>query len=140
MEAAKDTAAASIETMRRFIEEVQNSGRLEQIPDRLTPDFVDHTPAPGLTGDVEGVKGILGAIRAGFPDHDARIELQIAQDDLVATYKSFTGTHQGDFLGIPPTGKRATLRVMDFVRVRDGKIAEHWNVVDIAGLQTQLQG
>jgi predicted ester cyclase len=50
----------------------------------------------------------------------------------------FTGTHTGDFLGIPPTGKRATIRVMDMVRYRDGRIAEHWSVVDIAGVRAQL--
>ena len=50
----------------------------------------------------------------------------------------FTGTHRGEFFGVPPTGKRASIRVMDFVRYQDGKVAEHWNVVDVAGLMQQL--
>ena len=86
----------------------------------------------------EGVRAVLGAIRAGFPDHDARVIHMIAEDDLVATYKTFTGTHTGDFFGIPATDRRATIRVMDVVRYRDGVVAEHWNVVDFAGLQAQL--
>ena len=62
----------------------------------------------------------------------------VGEDDTVATYKTFTGTHQGEFMGIPATGKRVTVQVMDFVRVRDGKIAEHSNVVDVFGLLAQL--
>ena len=63
----------------------------------------------------------------------------VAEGDLVATYKTFTGTHTGDFLGIPATGKQATIRVMDIVRYRDGRIAEHWSVVDLAGVRAQLE-
>jgi predicted ester cyclase len=84
------------------------------------------------------VRAVLGAIRAGFADHDAQVIHIVAEDDLVATYKTFTGTHTGDFFGIPATGKRATIRVMDFVRYRDSLVIEHWNVVDLAGLQAQL--
>jgi predicted ester cyclase len=80
-------------------------------------------------------------IRArGFPDHDAKVEHMIAEGDLVATHKTFTGTHTGEFFGTAPTGRRATIRVMDIVRYRDGKVAEHWNIVDFAGLMRQLQG
>ena len=87
---------------------------------------------------IEGVRAILGAIRAGFPDHDAAVLQMVAEGDLVATHKTFTGTHDGEFFGMPATGKRATIRVMDFVRYEDGKIVEHWNVVDMAGLLAQL--
>ena len=87
---------------------------------------------------VAGVSAILGAIRAGFPDHDAKVVHMVAEGDLVATYKVFTGTNSGDFFGMPPTGRRATIRVMDFVRYTDGKVAEHWNIVDMAGLMQQL--
>ena len=124
----------------RFIQQVQNDGDIAATDDYIAEDFVDHTPAPGLPPTRAGAKAIFSAIRAGFPDHDAVVEHMVAEGDLVATYKSFTGTHEGEFFGIPPTGKRATIRVMDFVRYRDGKIAEHWNVVDLAGLQAQLAG
>jgi len=59
--------------------------------------------------------------------------------DLVATYKTLTGTHTGDFFGTPPTGRRATILVMDLVRYDGGRIAEHWGVIDMAGLMAQLQ-
>jgi steroid delta-isomerase-like uncharacterized protein len=121
-----------------FVERVQNQGELAALDELLADDMVDHTPAPGLPGDREGAKAIIGAIRAGFPDHDAQVIHMVAEGDLVATYKTFTGTHEGDFLGIPPTGRRATIRVMDFVRYRDGQITDHWNIVDIPGLMAQI--
>jgi predicted ester cyclase len=79
-------------------------------------------------------------IRAGVPDHDAKVEHMVAAGDMVATYKTFTGTHEGELMGIPPTGRRVTIRVMDFVRYRDGRLSEHWNIVDVAGLMAQLGG
>jgi steroid delta-isomerase-like uncharacterized protein len=123
---------------REFVERIQDQGDIDAVDDFLAEDFVDHTPPPGMGDDREAVKQLFHAIRAGFPDHDAEV-IEIAADgDLVATYKTFTGTHEGDFLGIPATGRKATIRVMDFVRFRDGKVSEHWNVVDMAGLMAQL--
>jgi predicted ester cyclase len=85
------------------------------------------------------VRAIFGAIRQGFPDHDATVVQMIAEGDLVATYKTFTGTNTGDFFGAPATGKRATIHVMDFVRYDGGRVAEHWGVVDLVGLRAQLE-
>ena len=123
---------------RRFVDEVQAKGRLELVDDWLAEDAVDHTPPPGMPGNRETARQIFQMIRAAFPDHDAQIVHMISEGDLVATYKTFTGTHEGEFMGIPPTGRRATIRVMDFVRIREGKVAEHWNIVDVAGLMAQL--
>ncbi len=124
--------------VRRFVEDVQNDGNTDRTFDYVAEDAVNHSTPPGLPPDGRGAKLIFEAIRAGFPDHDAVIHEMIAEGDLVATRKSFTGTHTGEFFGIPPTGKRATFDVIDFVRVRDGKIVEHWNIVDQLGLLQQL--
>jgi steroid delta-isomerase-like uncharacterized protein len=102
------------------------------------PGCIDHSLPPGLPTGAEGVAAVLGMIREAFPDHDATVLQMVAEGDLVATHKTFTGTHLGAFFGVPPTGKRATIRVMDFVRYEHGRIAEHWNVVDVAGLMAQL--
>lgn len=123
----------------RFVEVLQHEGELGRVEEFVHPDVVDHSLPPGLPGGAEGVRVILGAIRQGFPDHDARVVHMIAEGDLVATYKVFTGTHTGDFFGTAPTGKRATIRVMDFVRYEDGRIAEHWGIVDLAGLMAELE-
>ena len=131
---ASDNAASQ----RRFVDEVQDKGDHSVIDELVAEDVVDHTPFPGTSPGRQGVKEVMGAIRGGFSDHDAEVIHMVADGDLVATYKTFTGTHDGEFLGVPPTGKRATIRVMDFVRYRDGQIVEHWNVVDVAGLMAQL--
>jgi steroid delta-isomerase-like uncharacterized protein len=123
-----------------FVRAVQDEGRLDLVDEFVRPDFVDHALPPGLPGGPDGVRAVLGMIREGFPDHDAKVVHMVAEGDLVATYKTFTGTHRGAFFGVPPTGRRATIRVMDFVRYEDGAIAEHWNVVDVAGLMEQLTG
>lgn len=133
-------AAANKAKRLEFVTLVQGEGQFDRIGDFIADEIVDHNAMPGGPGGIEGVKAILGAIRAGFPDHDAKVVHLVAEGDLVATYKTFTGTNSGSFFGMPPTGKRATIRVMDFVRCRNGKVTEHWNIVDMAGLMEQLEG
>lgn len=133
-----DSAQANKARQQSLVETLQNRGELSRIPEFIDPAIVDHTRPPGLPEGIEGVRAILGMIRQGFPDHDAKVVHMVAEGDLVATYKTFTGTNKGSFFGAPPTGKKATIRVMDFVRYRDGKVAEHWNIVDMAGLMQQL--
>jgi steroid delta-isomerase-like uncharacterized protein len=124
--------------VRRFIEETQARDNLEAVDEFVAEDCVDHTPPPGVTPDREGAKQTFALFRAAFPDHDALVLDMVGEGDTVATYKTFTGTHRGEFMGIPATGRRVTVRVMDFVRLRDGKIVEHSNVVDVHGLLAQL--
>lgn len=138
MDQSEGSSAENKERQRRFVEVLQERGEIDRVDEFVRPDFVNHTGRPGNPSGPEGVRAGLAAFRAGFPDHDAEVVHLVAEGDLVATYKTFTGTHTGDFLGIPATGKRATIRVMDFVRYRDGRIAEHWSVIDLAGLRAQL--
>ncbi len=140
MNESRRQSDANRDRQRAFVETVQNRGELAAVDEFIAADFVDHTPFPGVPPGIEGARRIFALIRTAFPDHDAQVVHQIAEDDLVATYKTFTGTHSGEFMGVPPTGRRATIRVIDFVRYRDGRIAEHWNVVDVAGLMQQLTG
>ena len=135
---AIDRAAANKARQQSLVDTLQNRAEIDRVAEFIQADIVDHSAYPGMPAGIEGVKMIFAAIRQAFPDHDARIVHQIAEGDLVATYKTLTGTHRGDFFGTPPTGKRATIRIMDFVRYANGKVAEHWGIVDIAGLMQQL--
>ncbi len=137
---SQPAAARNKERQRTFVEVLQREGALDRVDEFVRPDFVDHSLAPGLPTGPEGVRAVLGAIRRGFPDHDAEVVHMVAEGDLVATYKTLTGTHSGDFFGLAPTGRRATIRVMDVVRYEDGRVAEHWGLVDLHGLMAQLQG
>jgi len=76
--------------------------------------------------------------RTAFPDVRFTVEDQIADGDLLANRFTVRGTHQGEFMGIPPTGKQATVSGIDMIRVRDGKVVEHWVQMDQMGLMQQL--
>jgi steroid delta-isomerase-like uncharacterized protein len=136
--AIADRTKANKARQHSLVDTLQNNGQLDRIGEFIAGDIVDHSGAPGMPDGIEGARMILGAIRRAFPDHDAKVVHMVAEGDLVATYKTFTGTHRGDFFGTPASSKRVTIRVMDFVRYREGKVAEHWNIVDFAGLMQQI--
>jgi steroid delta-isomerase-like uncharacterized protein len=124
--------------MRRFIDEFQTAGNEAVADELLAPDFVDHTPLPGFGPGREDVKRLFAMLRSAFPDLRGEVVEQFVDGDRVATRKTFHGTHRGELFGKPGSGKRVAIRVMDIVRIRDGQIVEHWNVVDVAGLMGQL--
>ena len=124
--------------VRRFIEEFQNGGNESAAEELLAADFVDHTPFPGVSPDREGVKRLFAALRQAFPDLRAKIHDQLAEKERVATRMTFRGTHRGEFLGIAPTGRSVSFDVIDVVTIADGRIAEHWNVIDLMGLLQQI--
>ena len=123
---------------RRFVEEFQTKNDVSVAEEMLADDFVDHTPFGPIPGTKEGVIQLFAMLRQAFPDLRAEIHDLLADGDRVVTRKTFHGTHQGEFLGIPPTNKSAAWDIIDIVTYRDGKIAEHWNVVDALSLMQQL--
>jgi len=96
---------AAIAVVRRNTEEVQGTGNWRVFEELFADDFVDHTPQPGTTPDKDGVRVLYKRLRTAFPDFRPEIHWQAAAGDLVTTYKTYHGTHQGEFLGIPATGK-----------------------------------
>ena len=111
--------------IRRFVEEVQNKKNWDVYDELNDPAFVNHSAPPGIPSDREGGKIYLAAFLNAFPDCRFTVDDMIAEGDQVVTKKTFTGTHEGEFAGIPPTGKRVTLQFVDIMRVRDGRIVEH---------------
>jgi steroid delta-isomerase-like uncharacterized protein len=129
---------ANKQLVRRLIEEAQQGGNLAVVEDLLAEDFVDHTPLPGLPPTRDGVSMLFAAMRHAFPDLRVTIEEQIADDDKVATRKTFEGTHRAPFLGIEATGRLVRFEVIDILTVRGGKIREHRVVADQLTLLRQL--
>jgi steroid delta-isomerase-like uncharacterized protein len=124
---------------RRFVEEVQNKGNIGAVDEFLADSFVNHSVPPGLPPDREGVKQLFTLFRNAFPDFHAEILDQVAEGDEVVTRKTFIGTHQGEIFGIPATGKEMSVELIEILRVSDdGKITDHWNVVDQLGMMQQL--
>jgi predicted ester cyclase len=126
------------EIVRRFIDEYQTGADKAAFAELLDPDVVDHSRPPGIAPGAEGVRQQFDGFRAGLPDFRATILHQVAEGDLVITHKVFHGTHTGELLGIPATGREVEIVVMDVVRVSGGRIVEHWGLVDRLGLLQQL--
>ena len=124
--------------VRRLIGEAQENGRLDVVDELLAEDFVDHSPLPGVPPTREGVKMLFAGLRAAFPDLRVTISEQIGENDRVATRKTFRGTHQGDFLGVPPSGRPVEFEVIDILTIEGGRIREHRLVIDQLGLLKQL--
>lgn len=135
-----DVSEAAKAVVRRNTEQVQGGGDFAVFDELFDDDFRDHTPQPNMIPTKEGVRGLYRALRTAFPDFHADIHWQAAEGDLVTTFKTYHGTHLGTFLGIEPTGRAIQFETVDAMRVRDGKIVEHWGVANLFSLMQQLGG
>ena len=124
--------------VRRLVEEAQAAGNLALVDELLAPDFIDHSPLPSVPPTRDGVRALFAALHAAFPDLQITIHEQLAEGDKVMTRKTFAGTHQGEFLGVPATGRPVQFDVIDILRVANGKLTEHRCLVDQLALLQQL--
>ena len=124
--------------IRRFVEEVQNKKDFAVYDELIDTEFVNLSAPPGDPGDGEAGRVYLSAFAEAYPDLHYTIDDMIAEGDRVVTKKTLTGTNTGDFGGLPATGKHVTLQFVDIMRVRDGKIVEHWLSMDRLSLLQQL--
>jgi len=125
----------------RFNREVIEQGRADSLAALLAPDFVNHTAAPGMSPGAEGMRAMFEDIlRPALPDLHVEIHDQIVEGDKVVTRKTLRGTHRGTLLGIAATGRAIAIRVIDIVRVSDGRYAEHWGSNDLPSVLASLRG
>ena len=132
-----NASEAAKAVVRRNTEEVQGGGNFALFDALFADDFVDHTPQPGRTPDKAGARELYKVLRAAFPDFHAEIHWQLADGDRVTTYKTYHGTHLGEFFGVEPTGQKIQFETVDVMRVRNGQIAEH--LASDAGLRLLLR-
>jgi predicted ester cyclase len=104
----------------------------------MAHDFRNHTVAPGIPDDVQGVIQYVTMMRAGFPDLTVEIHDQVAENDLVVTRKTIHATHLGEIMGRAATGKKVAINVIDIVRVKNGKYVDHWGRNDMMQVIQQL--
>ncbi|HNB51041.1 MAG TPA: ester cyclase [Anaerolineales bacterium] len=123
--------------LRRFIE-LWNTGKVETADEFVSADLIDHSLPPGLPSGLLGFKLLVGGFRAAFPDLHISIDHLMAQGDKAAARVTFRGTQQGEFQGIPATGKSFSMGAIGILRFKDGEVVEHWAVLDLLGLLTQL--
>lgn len=125
--------------VRRSIEEIINRRNLSAIDEFFSPDFVEHEELPpNIPPGREAPRILFGMMLDAFPDFKATIKHLIAEDDLVVLHMTWTGTQEGEFMGMPASGKRMSISVLDIIRIADGKYAEHWGVMDQAAMMQQL--
>jgi steroid delta-isomerase-like uncharacterized protein len=126
------------EVVRRFVDEVITQGNIDAAGQFAWEDVVEQVPLPGQGPGLEGLKDILRAMRAGFPDIVFAIQEQISEGNKVASRFEWTGTHRGEFLGIPATGRPVRVWGMVIDRLVEGRIKETRIIMDTMGMMIQL--
>ena len=123
---------------RRFYREV-NQGNLDVIDELISVDFVEHEVFPGLpTTGPEAVREAFTLFKGAFPDLQITPDDVIGEGDKVVARVTMSGTHKGEFMGIPPTDKSFKVQVIDIIEIHDGKATAHWGVTDQAAMMEQL--
>ena len=116
-----------------------NAGDIDGFGDLLADDFVEHEDMPGLEPSREGVKQLFHMYRGAFPDLRMEVQDLLVDGDKAVARVRATGTHQGEFLGMPATGKSIDVQLIDITRFDDDGLAhEHWGVFDALALMQQL--
>jgi len=115
-----------------------NAGDTAALDGIMTTDVVNHSPLPGQPQGVAGFKAALAMMRAGVPDLAISIDSLVADGDRVSARWTGSGTHAGDLMGIPATGRPVTVTGIDISRVVDGRIVEYWQELDTLSMLQQL--
>ena len=125
-------------TLRRFFDRL-SAGDVDGFGEMLADDFVEHEETPGLAPTKEGVLEFFRMQRAAFPDLRLDPEDVLPSGDKVVARSRMTGTHEGELMGMPPTGKRVDVQLIDIIRFGDDGLAhEHWGVFDMMAMMQQL--
>lgn len=124
---------------REFVEEVWNGGNYDFIEETHGEDYVGHWFDPeGGDVDRDGLEAFVRAVRSGFPDFEMTVEFVLAEGDKAATGFTVSGTHDGEYMGIPPTGTAGSSPGIMVHRFEDGEVVEAWAVWDALGQLQQL--
>ncbi len=125
--------------VRRYVEDVYDQRRLDVADEIFAPDFTLHDPdLPGGARGPEGMKRVVETFVGAFPDLQVSLDDEFSSGDKVVTRWTSMGTHQGELMGIAPTGNRVEVTAVGIWRVAEGKIAEAWVVFDALGMMQQL--
>jgi steroid delta-isomerase-like uncharacterized protein len=123
--------------VRRFYDEI-NAGRIEIVDELISEDIVEHDRFPGLEPNRNGVRQLFAMMHQAFEGFRLEVEDVFTDGDTVIARGLMTGTHNGEFMGIAPTGKNVAVPFADFVRIKDGRCVEHWGVTDTGIMMQQL--
>lgn len=126
--------------VRKFNKEILEQLNAESFKELMHDDFINHTPAPGMSEKADGVwNNLKNILSVAFSDLKVEIYDQIAEGDKVVTRKSITGTHTGKLLDVEPTGRKIKINVIDIVTVKDGQYFEHWGINTLQTVISELR-
>lgn len=128
-----------IKPLQRFYDDFINSNNLSVLDEIIGPNYINHAAPFGLANDKEGLKKLLEQFILAFPDQHIEAKMIFAKNDLAIAYWEITGTHQGVFFDVQPTGKKIKMTGIDIDRVQNGKIVEHWGGEDMMTLLSQIE-
>ena len=123
---------------RNFIERDLNQKDLTALDVYFSPSLTDHALPPGLPPGREGRKLFASALLAAFPDLHVQLDDMVADGDKLVSRYTVHGTHNGELMGIPPTGKQVSIGGIAIDRFEDGQSVEHWEIFDQMGMMQQL--
>lgn len=133
------TAEQNKAIVTRVNKEYIEGGNVDTVYEIFTPDFINQTAPPESPQGPESVIYFFDHIlKPAFHDLKVTIHDQVAEGDKVTTRKSFHAIHKGEFFGVPATGKSVVMDVIDIIRLRDGKYAEHWGILDMQSVMKQI--
>jgi len=119
--------------VRRYLEEVVNTGDVSRIAEFVSPEYVDTHDRSGESDGLDGAARHVLAVRQTYPDLHVTVERQLGEGDWVVTLITARGTHQGGWLGMRPTGKRVEITGVNVDQVVDGRIVEHGGAANLLG-------
>jgi steroid delta-isomerase-like uncharacterized protein len=138
---AQDTKSIKMdnkEWVKQFYTEL-NNGDMKFLDTVVADDYVENEPLPGFELNKKGLIGYFEMIYIAFPDFKAEIDFMMQEGDKVAVYLTYSGTHKGVYMGAKGSGKKINFKAVDIIEVKNGKMVEHWGVLDVLTMMSQLE-
>lgn len=121
-----------------FMDKVVSSRNADAVDDFMAADYVEHNPPPGVEPGATGLKQMMGIFISAFPDLTTTVEQLVAERDKVVGVMTTTGTHRGEFMGIPASGNKVSFTEFHVVRIVNGKAVEQWGLSDDMAMMQQV--
>lgn len=126
-------------TLQKLYDEMGTGGDIDGLIDTyFAEDFVEHETIPGMDNTRETPRQMFKMAHAAFPDFRVTVHDMIQEGDKVVARATFSGTHKGEFMGVPPTDKEIHIKVLDICQFEDDKMVAHWGLMDVAGMMEQM--
>lgn len=127
--------------VRRFNKEIIEQGTMDSFKELVADNVINHSALAGFPNGPESmIFFISNVLRRGLSNIQVDILDQVAEGDKVTTRKIISGTHTGEFMGVPPSNKKIVINVIDIIRLKDGKYAEHWGLSNLSDVLKTLEG